>query len=82
LVHNAKAYLNSAFEFSRVFTFKWSVNWQFWGEEIATGKDLAFALLVIHLTLLVVFLFFKWTHIERGLKNWLSEIRLDDIFGS
>lgn len=37
ILHNADAYFSRAFEFKRVFTFKWSVNWQFLGEEVATG---------------------------------------------
>ena len=37
LQHNADAYMSRAFEFKRVFTFKWSVNWQFLGEKVATG---------------------------------------------
>ena len=41
LIHDKEAYLGKAFEFSRVFMFKWSVNWQFLGEQIATGKQWA-----------------------------------------
>lgn len=49
------------------------------GEEIATGKDLAKVLLFSHLTLLLVFLFFKWTSLTLGLKKWLTEIRITEI---
>lgn len=37
IAYDADAYFSRAFEFKRVFTFKWSVNWQFLGEEVATG---------------------------------------------
>ena len=45
LMHDKDAYIGKAFEFSRVFMFKWSVNWQFLGEEFATGKKWAELLL-------------------------------------
>ena len=35
ILHNRKSYFGKAFEFDRVFLFKWSVNWQFWGEKYA-----------------------------------------------
>jgi len=41
IIHDKDAYFGKAFEFSRVFMFKWSVNWQFLGEQIATGKQWA-----------------------------------------
>lgn len=59
--------------------FKWSVNWQFWGEEVAVGSELAKALLAVHLTLLLIFLLFKWTNFSRGVNSWLKEIRLTEL---
>jgi alpha-1,3-mannosyltransferase len=47
-----EAYIGKAFEFDRVFFFKWSVNWQFLGEETATGKNFAKLLIITHLGLL------------------------------
>lgn len=75
-----QAYFGKAFEFDRVFFFIWSVNWQFLGEETATGKDFAKLLIIVHLSLLLVFLFFKWTSIARGLGNWINQLRLNDLF--
>ncbi len=72
MMHNAEAYIGRAFEFKRVFTFKWSVNWQFLGEERATGSELALFLLVAHLSLLIIFLLFKWTDITKGPIDWLK----------
>jgi alpha-1,3-mannosyltransferase len=46
ILHDKDAYFGKAFEFSRVFMFKWSVNWQFLGEEMATGKQWASQLLL------------------------------------
>jgi alpha-1,3-mannosyltransferase len=79
IAYDSQAYLGKAFEFSRVFFFKWSVNWQFLGEEVATGKDLAFKLLIAHLGLLVVFLVLKWTSLRAGLGAWLRELRLNEV---
>ena len=80
LLHDWKAYIGKAFEFDRVFQFKWSVNWQFWGEEVATGKVLAQALLAAHLTVLLVFLLFKWTSFSKGIGEWIKEIRVNELF--
>ena len=82
IIHNREAYFAKAFEFDRVFFFKWSVNWQFFGEEVATGRDLAKLLLIIHLSLLLVFLSFKWTNLRNGIGFWLREVRLDSIIGA
>ena len=79
IAFNADSDFGKAFEFSRVFMFKWSVNWQFLGEEVATGKALAGLLLCTQLALLLVFLFFKWTSITRGLGAWFKELRLTEI---
>ena len=76
LLVDAESYFRKAFEFKRVFMFKWSVNWQFLGEKVATGNDLASILLLAHFGLLLTFLLFKWTHINKGVGSWLSQIRL------
>jgi alpha-1,3-mannosyltransferase len=76
------AYFGKAFEFDRVFFFKWSVNWQFMGEEVATGKGFAKVLIVTHLSLLLVFLFFKWTSLTSGLSSWFKQLRLPELFSA
>ena len=48
-------YLSKAFELSRVFTYKWTVNFRFLSEEQFVSKPLALALLALHAALLVVF---------------------------
>ena len=45
---------------------KWSVNWQFLPREVFHSKALTLALLVAHLTLLVVFTLTHWTAAERS----------------
>jgi alpha-1,3-mannosyltransferase len=73
--------MGKAFEFSRVFMFKWSVNWQFLGEERAVSKEHANILLIIQLSLLLLFLFFKWTSLRAGVGAWFKEIRFNELLG-
>ena len=80
IIHDWRAYVGKAFEFDRVFMFKWSVNWQFLGEEVATGKPLASTLLITHLGLLLIFLFTKWTDIRKCFGIWIVELRLNELF--
>ena len=60
LVTYPKAYVARAFELSRVFTFKWSVNWQFIPEHWFTSRQLAIVLLLLHLRLLWTFCRYRW----------------------
>mmetsp|Transcript_17998 Transcript_17998/g.29475 ORF Transcript_17998/g.29475 Transcript_17998/m.29475 type:complete len:456 (+) Transcript_17998:333-1700(+) len=46
------SYIKKAFEFDRVFFFKWTVNWKFLPEEIFTSKPWALLLLTCHLGVL------------------------------
>lgn len=59
-------YLAGAFDFSRVFLYKWTVNWRFVPEEIFLSKSFAKGLLVIHLVVLVIFLLNRWFVDLRG----------------
>ena len=60
LVANARSYLSRAFEFSRQFMFKWTVNWRFVGEETFLSKPFSIALLSAHVVLLLAFLHTRW----------------------
>jgi len=60
------SYLASAFEFSRVFLYKWTVNWRFLSEEVFLSRTWALALLVGHLSALVAFASFKWCRKDGG----------------
>jgi alpha-1,3-mannosyltransferase len=84
IMQDWRAYVGKAFEFDRVFMFKWSVNWQFFGEEVATGKILAQYLLIAHLGLLLIFLFCKWTNLikSRSIGLWFIELRLNELFNN
>lgn len=60
------SYLQRAFEFTRVFMFKWSVNLQFLPENIFLSKQLAILLLVLHLRMLWSFAKYRWFMQEGG----------------
>ena len=50
-----ESYLRKAFEFDRVFFYMWTVNWKFLEEEAFVSKSLSLALLIGHLTVLILF---------------------------
>jgi len=53
------SYVRKAFEFDRVFFYKWTVNWKFLSVDIFTSKALSVTLLSLHLTVLFLFAI-KW----------------------
>jgi alpha-1,3-mannosyltransferase len=57
---NAMGYLTKAFEFSRQFLFKWTVNWRFVGEDIFLSREFSVSLLVGHITTLALFAATRW----------------------
>lgn len=60
LANNPSGYLGKAFEFSRQFFFKWTVNWRFVGEETFLSKRFALALLGLHVVVLAGFTTSRW----------------------
>ncbi|DBA96175.1 TPA: hypothetical protein ACH3X1_015655 [Trebouxia sp. C0004] len=71
LLQHPHSYLNKAFEFSRIFLLKWSVNWAFLPEDVFRSKALATCLLLAHLGLLLLFAHFKWCKENGGLLRLL-----------
>ncbi|KAF9039535.1 ALG3-domain-containing protein [Hymenopellis radicata] len=68
----AREYLNGAFDLSRVFLYKWTVNWRMVSEETFLSAQWKWSLLVGHLSVLVVFgwkWFGGWNVIERALRR-------------
>lgn len=61
-----REYLAGAFDFSRVFLYKWTVNWRFVSEEIFISKSFAKGLITVHLVILVIFLLNQWFVDIRG----------------
>ncbi|KAH8596126.1 glycosyltransferase family 58 protein [Bisporella sp. PMI_857] len=57
---NAIGYLSRAFELSRQFMFKWTVNWRFVGEKAFLSKEFSASLLVAHFSALMLFMTTRW----------------------
>jgi alpha-1,3-mannosyltransferase len=54
------SYFGRAFEFSRAFLYKWTVNWRFVPEETFSSKPFALGLLAAHVGLLIWFATTRW----------------------
>jgi alpha-1,3-mannosyltransferase len=75
LREDATAYLTRAFEFTRQFLFKWTVNWRFIGEETFLSISFSISLLASHIVSLVVLVAFRWIRPSRqSLPQFLREI--------
>ncbi|KAL4856028.1 Dol-P-Man:Man(5)GlcNAc(2)-PP-Dol alpha-1 [Chlorella vulgaris] len=66
LLPHPRSYVSRAFEFSRVFTYKWSVNWQLLPEPYFLSRQLAIGLLLLHLRLLWSLAQQQWLKAEGG----------------
>lgn len=71
------SYLRKAFEFDRVFFFKWTVNWKFLPEDVFVSKTTSVILLVLHLTYLVGFAW-KWLRACKSQTGRYFFLLLDD----
>lgn len=71
------SYLQQAFDLSRVFLYKWTVNWRFLNENTFLSRGFATGLLIGHVSVLVAFGWFRWCRkdggvvkvIDRGLRR-------------
>ncbi|OOF97476.1 glycosyltransferase family 58 protein [Aspergillus carbonarius ITEM 5010] len=63
---NPAGYLSRAFELTRQFMFKWTVNWRFVGEELFLSKKFSMALLAVHIVLLGAFAATGWLRPSRS----------------
>ncbi|KKK17225.1 hypothetical protein P175DRAFT_0428333 [Aspergillus ochraceoroseus IBT 24754] len=74
---NPAGYLSRAFELTRQFMFKWTVNWRFVGEELFLSRDFALGLLGLHILLLGVFVATSWlkpsgSNIQNFIRNFVT----------
>jgi alpha-1,3-mannosyltransferase len=70
---NASAYLSRAFDFHRRFVYKWSVNWQFIPESLFLLPSFSRCLLILHCSLLLLFL---WRHNQIPLRQYIQATKL------
>ncbi|KAF2728969.1 Lethal(2)neighbour of Tid protein [Polyplosphaeria fusca] len=56
----APSYFARAFEFTRQFLYKWTVNWRFVDEQVFLSRSFAIGLLVAHVGLLIYFITSRW----------------------
>ncbi|PKY03608.1 Dol-P-Man:Man(5)GlcNAc(2)-PP-Dol alpha-1,3-mannosyltransferase [Aspergillus campestris IBT 28561] len=66
LQENPVGYASRAFELTRQFLFKWTVNWRFVGEEWFLSREFSLLLLALHLILLGVFATTVWLRPSRS----------------
>ena len=67
LATHPSSYLSKAFEFSRVFSFQWTVNWKFLSEEMFVSRHFALVLLGMHVFTLLYFSHRIWLARDGGL---------------
>jgi alpha-1,3-mannosyltransferase len=81
---NAMGYLQRAFEFSRQFLFKWTVNWRFVGEETFLSRGFSTALLIGHVSALLVFITTRWLRpAEQSITDMISKaMRFEEPLGN
>lgn len=71
LLHDSQAYLSSAFDLSRAFLYKWTVNWRFFDEETFLSQNFARVLLLLHSLSIAIWLLKRWTGISKSGLRWL-----------
>lgn len=64
---NWRAYIHSSFDFSRVFLYKWTVNWRMVPEDTFLSQGWARGLLIGHLSLLILFGLSRWCKQDGGI---------------
>ena len=76
-----RQYLVGAFDLSRVFLFKWTVNWRFLGEDLFLNPIWAKGLVLGHLLTLLAFTHLKWCRSDGGLLTLISSSLRNPLSG-
>ncbi|KIM80719.1 glycosyltransferase family 58 protein [Piloderma croceum F 1598] len=77
ILQHWRSYFQYAFDLSRVFLYKWTVNWRFIREDLFLSPQWAKGLLIGHMSVLVTFGLFRWCKsgggvwkvLDRGLRR-------------
>lgn len=67
------AYLAQAFDLSRQFLYKWTVNFRFVPEEVFLDTRFGLSLLALHISLLVLFGSTRWTRLSQDSLAWIKK---------
>jgi alpha-1,3-mannosyltransferase len=70
-LENPTSYFQNAFDLSRVFLYKWTVNWRFVDERTFLSSAWAKGLLLGHVTVLIAFGLFRWCRSDGGVAGVL-----------
>ncbi|XP_053566313.1 dol-P-Man:Man(5)GlcNAc(2)-PP-Dol alpha-1,3-mannosyltransferase [Bombina bombina] len=73
LIENPTGYLVRSFDFGRQFLFQWTVNWRFLPESVFHHRVFHIALLVAHLTALLLFCLHRWHRSGQSLLPLLKD---------
>ncbi|XP_056148995.1 dol-P-Man:Man(5)GlcNAc(2)-PP-Dol alpha-1,3-mannosyltransferase isoform X1 [Lampris incognitus] len=73
LMENPIGYINRAFDLSRQFMFKWTVNWRFLPEWLFLSRYFHLVLLTAHLLTLLLFGLRRWKRPGEGILDLLKE---------
>lgn len=69
------SYISRAFQFTRQFLYKWTVNWRFVNEETFLSRGFSLSLLGAHVGLLALFTITRWTKpAQRSTSDFLKLI--------
>ena len=71
------SYFRGAFDFTRVFMYKWTVNWKMLDEETFLDPQVARTLLIGHILTLSLFCAYKWCRYNDGLFQLLRRSLAD-----
>lgn len=69
---NSTSYLQNAFDLSRIFLYKWTVNWRFVDEGTFLSPAWAKGLLLGHVMVLIAFGLFRWCRNDGGVSGVLA----------
>ncbi|KAJ8597956.1 glycosyltransferase family 58 protein [Rhizopogon salebrosus TDB-379] len=70
-LENPTSYFQNAFDLSRIFLYKWTVNWRFVDERTFLSSAWAKGLLLGHVTVLIAFGLFRWCRSDGGVAGVL-----------
>lgn len=85
-----RTYISQAFNFSRKFLYKWTVNWKFVSEEVFLSDFFSRGLLIAHVAVLAIFVFTRYLSVKvtgksikqllvDGFKPWKSTVSLNNL---